>query len=194
MLKKISLITVIAAAVMLSACSSTGVKNKFANCVYPGTNTEAPGWICDEPVDGVSVSATGSAEHSLAGHEFMKQMAETAGRVQLAQQMKIHVANMIKQYAETTGAGKSETVDKVNTSVTKQITDASLVGSRIYNERTAPDGTLYVLMGLDAKSVQEITAAAVQTSMHNDRALWQEFQAGKAQDELAAGIAAQKVQ
>jgi hypothetical protein len=53
---------------------------------------------------------------------------------------------------------------------------------------------MYVLVGLDAASVAKLTEAAVKTSMNNDRALWQKFQAGKAQDEMAAAIAAQKVE
>ncbi len=182
----------------LTACESNPVKEapkaKVADCVFPNTQDTAPGWICDEPVEGMAVSAVGSAEKTAAGIEFMKNMAATAARVQLAQRMKVQVANMVKQYVETTGAGKDETVDKVNTSVTKQITNETLVGTRIYKSRQGPDGTMYVLVGLDEPSVQKLTEAAVKTSMNNDRALWQKFQAGKSQDEMAAAIAQQKVE
>jgi hypothetical protein len=182
----------------LSACDSNPTKEtpkaKVADCVFPNTQEPAPGWICDEPVEGVEVSAVGSAEKTAAGMDFMKQMAATSARVQLAQRMKVQVQNMIKQYAETTGAASSETVDKVNTSVTKQITDQTLVGTRIFKSRSAPDGTLYVLVGLDEASAQKLTESSVKTSMNNDKALWQKFQAGKAQDEMAADIAKQKVE
>ena len=182
----------------LVACGSNPTKEapkaKVADCVFPNTQEAAPGWICDEPVEGVEVSAVGSAEPTAAGQDFMKQMAATSARVQLAQRMKIQVQNMIKQYAETTGAGKDETVDKVNTSVTKQITDQTLVGTRIFKSRTGSDGRMYVLVGLDAASVAKLTEAAVKTSMGNDKALWQKFQAGKSQDEMAADIAKQKLE
>lgn len=181
----------------LAACGSTPAKEtakpKVADCVFPNTQEAAPGWICDEPVDGVEISAVGTAEKSAAGLDFMKQMAATSARVQLAQRMKVQVQNMIKQYVETTGASKDETVDKVNTSVTKQITDETLVGTKVFKSRIAPDGTIYVLVGLDEASVQKLTEAAVKTSMNNERALWQKLQAGKAQDELAADIAKQKL-
>ena len=127
-----------------------------------------------------------------AGHDFMKQMAATAARVHLAQQMKVQVQNMIKQYAETTGAGSKETVDRVNTSVTKQITDQTLQGTKIFRSIQAPDGTMYVLVGLDEASAQKLTETAVKTSMNNDQAAWQQFKASKGQDELAADIAKQK--
>ena len=188
-----------ALALGLAACESNPSKEApkskvVADCVFPNTQEPAPGWVCDEPVDGVSVSAVGSAEKSGAGIDFMKQMAATSARVQLAQRMRVHVANSIKQFAETTGAGKDETVDKVNTSVTKQITDETLVGTKIFKSRAAPDGTMYVLVGLDEASAEALTKSAVKTSMNNDRALWQKFQAGKAQDEMAADIAKQKVE
>jgi hypothetical protein len=160
------------------------------DCVFPDAQTTpAPGWICDEPVEGVEVSAVGSAQKSAAGHSHMKQMAATDARVQLAQRMKVHVGNMVKQYVETTGAGETETVDRVMTSVTKQITDESLVGSRIYKSRTSPSGTLYVLVGLDDMKAEEATKEALKTSMKNEKALWQQFKAQKGHDELADEIA-----
>jgi hypothetical protein len=123
----------------------------------------------------------------------MKQMAATEARVQLAQNMKVQVQNMIKQYAETTGAGSKETVDRVNTSVTKQITDQTLQGTKIFRSIVAPDGTMYVLVGLDEVAAQKLTENAVKTSMNNDQAAWQQFKAQKGHDELAAEIAKQKV-
>ena len=123
----------VALAALLTACGGEEVKQAAPDCVFPDApNTPAPGWICDEPVEGVEVSAVGVAEKSAAGHSFMKNMASTDARVQLAQSMKVHVQNMVKQYAETTGAASTETVDKVNTSVTKQITDQTLVGTKVF--------------------------------------------------------------
>jgi uncharacterized protein YeaO (DUF488 family) len=181
---------VLAAALLLTACGSDDVKQAAPDCVFPDApGASAPGWICDEPVDGVEVSAVGVAEKSAAGHSFMKNMAATDARVQLAQAMKVHVQNMVKQYAETTGAADTETVDKVNTSVTKQITDETLVGTKIYKTRTSPNGSLYVLLGMDPNTTVTATQNALRTSMNNDKALWQQFKAQKAQDELAAEIA-----
>ena len=178
---------------LLTGCGSDEIKQEAPDCVFPDSpTTDAPGWVCDQPVEGVEVSAVGMAEKSAAGHSFMKNMAATDARVHLAQSMKVHVQNMVKQYAETTGAADSETVDKVNTSVTKQITDETLVGTKIYKTRTSPNGTLYVLLGMDAAMAAQATENALKTSMGNDKALWQQFKAQKAQDELAADIANMK--
>ncbi len=178
----------------VAACSSAPAKvEKMAECVFPGSDKEAPLWVCDAPVEGMTVGAVGSSAKSDAGIAFMKQMAATEARVQLAQNMKVQVQNMIKQYAETTGAASAETVDRVNTSVTKQITDQTLQGTKIFRSIVGPDGTMYVLVGLDEAGAQKLTETAVKTSMNNDQAAWQQFKAQKGQDELAAEIAKQKV-
>ncbi len=177
---------------LLAACGGE-VKQAAPDCVFPDApGTVAPGWVCDEPVEGVEVAAVGAAEKSAAGHSFMKNMAATDARVQLAQRMKVHVQNMVKQYAETTGAASTETVDKVNTSVTKQITDQTLVGTKIFKSRVSPNGTLYVLLGMDEKSTATATQEALRTIMNNDAALWQQFNAQEGQDELASSIANMK--
>jgi hypothetical protein len=181
-------------ALSVAACSTPPAKvEKVAECVFPGSDKPAPLWVCDAPVEGMTVGAVGSAAKSDAGIAFMKQMAATEARVQLAQNMKVQVQNMIKQYAETTGAGSKETVDRVNTSVTKQITDQTLQGTKIFRSIVAPDGTMFVLVGLDEAGAQKLTETAVKTSMNNDQAAWQQFKAQKGQDELAAEIAKQKV-
>lgn len=182
------LIAGVAMSAILAGCGEEK-KQDVADCVFPDApGTAAPGWVCDEPVEGVEVSAVGSAQKSGAGHDFMKQMASTSARVQLAQNMQVQVRNMVKQYIETTGAADSETVDKVMTSVTKQITNETLVGTKIYKTRSSPTGNLYVLVGMDEASVEKATKNAVKTSMKNERALWQQFKAQKSQDELAAEI------
>lgn len=188
---KLRSLFVASATTFLVACGSNQTAPQpVASCVFPdGSNQPAPEWICGAPVDGVDLSAVGYADKSGAGISFMKQMAATSARVELAQTFKVEVQNMIKQFSETTGAGDSETVDQVNTSVTKQITKETLVGSRIFRQMPTPTGGMVVLVGLAPETVTKLAENTLKTSMKNDRALWQKFQAGKAQDELAAEIA-----
>jgi hypothetical protein len=173
----------------LAGCASNQPNLTMAECTFPDSPEQvAPGWVCDEPVAGVELSAIGYAQKSSAGLSFMKQMAVADARVQLAQSFKTHVTNMIKQYAETTGAADSETVDQVNTSVSKLITSETLIGSRLFKSRTSTVGGLYVIVGLDSSNVQKAAEDSINSSMKNDAALWQQFKAKKAQDELAAEI------
>lgn len=190
MKKRFTLGAGIIAVSVMSGCAN---KPPVEECVFPDdAKVAAPGWVCDQPVDGYSMTAVGSAESSGAGQDFMKQMAATSARVQLAQRMRVTVVNMIKQYAETTGAAKGETVDLVNSSVTKQLTDESLIGSKVIKSRASPTGRFYVLLAMDPDSVAKAAESALKTSMNNDKALWQKFQSQKAQDELAADIAKQR--
>lgn len=181
---------VLAAAVALTACGSKPKKEaKAPDCTFPDSpKDKAPDWVCDAPVEGVAVSAVGYYQKSAAGVSFMRDQAAADGRVKLAQQMRVRVTNMIKQYVETTGSGTSETVDKVNASVSKLITAETLVGSRSFRTITSPNGSVYMLMGLDPSLAKSQTEQALKTSMNNDRALWQQFKASQGQSELAAEI------
>ena len=194
-MKKLALVISMVAASLLAGCLATppAVKapaaTKAPDCLWPGTSQAAPGWTCDEPVEGVAVSATGIHEKSAAGLQFQKDQAAASARVALAQQYKVHVANLVKQYLETTGVGSSETVDKVNTSVSKLITNQTLEGSRLFKSAVSPSGAMYVLVGMDEKVAASQTQQVLKTSMNNDPAVWQQLKAKQGQDELAAAIA-----
>ena len=165
-----------------------------ADCVFPYNSEAAPAWVCDALVEGVEVSAVGSFEKSIAGENFMKQMAAASARGSLAERMKEQVANMLKQYLASHGATSGAIIGRLMSSVTKQITNEMLVGTRIYKSRVAQDGRMYVLVGLDEAAAQRVTETAFKMSMNNDSALWQQLRADKAQDELASEIARQREQ
>jgi len=160
-----------------------------ADCTFPN-QTVAPGWVCDEPVPGLEIQAVGTAEKSSAGQAYMKDMAKAAALGHLAEQFKVKVAKMVKQYIGTTGVGTTETVDAAASSTIKTITANTMEGARIYKTLTGPEGRMYVLLGLDAEKTTTLVESAVKSSMKNESALWQEFKAQKSHDELAADIAA----
>lgn len=183
---KFALPIALMAGALLVGCSSAPKTQPVAECTFAdGSNQAAPAWVCGAPVDGVELSAVGYADKSGAGVNFMKQMAATAARVELAQTFRVDVQNMIKQFAETTGAADSETVDMVNTSVTKQITKETLSGSKIFRQMATPTGGMVVVVGLDAATYEKLQQHTLQTSMNNEKALWQKFNAEKSFDELA---------
>lgn len=188
-------LTISLALLLLTACGKDdGPKNvdnisNSPDCVFPDSpDNSAPSWVCDEPVKGIEVSTVGIAEPTKAGISYQKQQAETDGRVRMAQRIRTRVQNLIKQYAETTGIGDSQTVDRVNSSVTRQLTNQELVGSRLYTSLASPNGALYVLMGIDKDSVNNLLEDALDNSINDDSAVWQKIQAGKAHDELVEEI------
>ncbi|AZR82684.1 MULTISPECIES: LPP20 family lipoprotein [Piscirickettsiaceae] len=202
-MKKTLCLGLLVAVGAMSGCSTQEKKDEsaekqnplaVADCVFPNTNVAAPGWICDEPVDSLAISAVGIAEPSKAGISFMKDMAAADGRGRLAEQIKVQVQKMVKQYLGTTGVADTETVDAAASSTLKTITNQSLVGSKVYKTRTGPNGKLYALVGMDKATQDKIVETAVRTSMKNDQALWQQFKAQQSFDEMARDIANQQVQ
>lgn len=198
---KLKLTSVFAAGLVLAACSSkqevaqAPAPTPVPDCVFAdGSNQAAPEWVCGAPVDGLALSAVGYSEKSAAGPNYMKQMAATAARVELAQILSANVQNMVKQYVETTGAADAETVDRVKSVVTKQVTEQTLVGSRVVRQMPTPSGGLVVLVGLDPKQTDGIVENILRSSMKNNAAIFQKLEAKKSFDELAAEIAKQKVQ
>jgi hypothetical protein len=91
---------------------------------------------------------------------------------------------MVKNFTQATGVGDDQTVDKVSAQVSKQIANETLNGSRQKDIWMSPCNELYVLVVLDPATVQEYAKQAVQSSYKNDQALWQQFQAKKAYEEL----------
>lgn len=160
-----------------------------ADCVFPN-QAPAPGWICNEPVPGLDIQAVGIGEKSAAGYGYMKDMAKASALGELAEQFKVHVNKMVKQYIGTTGMGSTETVDAAASSTIKTITSKTVEGARVYKTRTGPEGRMYVLIGLDTNITKTLTEKAVRTSMKKESALWQEFMAQKSHAEMAAEIAA----
>ncbi|ADU66767.1 hypothetical protein LGV61_10180 [Desulfurispirillum indicum] len=171
---------------ILAVVAGCGKKaGEVLECTYPDAPTvQAPLWVCGYPVEGIEVSAVGSHPVSAAGVNFTQTMAEAAAMERLARSMQVHVAQRIQRYTETTGVGDAETVDTVNQSVSRLLTSQNLHGAKRYRIITSPANTTYVLMGLDAASLEELTRQTLQTSMNNDQAAWQQLRAQKAQEEL----------
>lgn len=190
---KLKLVSFLMSSVVLVACSKDVVNTPVTavpDCVFAdGSNQAAPDWVCGAPVDGVALSAVGYSEKSAAGPNYMKQMAATAARVELAQVLSVDLQNMVKQYVETTGAGDAETVDRVNSVVTKQVTEQQLIGSQVVRQMPTPSGGLVVLVGLDPSQAEGVAESILRTSMRNEAALFQKLEAEKSFDELAEEIA-----
>jgi hypothetical protein len=143
----------------------------------------APSWTCVPMVEG-AYAGVGVAPKSAAGMGHMRREALAAGRSDLAQQIKAQVKDKVEAFTRTTGVGDNETVDKVTTSVTKQVAKIDLSGSKAVDAWTAPSGTLYLLVTVPEATVNGEVKNAVKTSFKNDQALWQQFQSQQALEGL----------
>lgn len=179
-MKKMVVLTamLIFALTFLGGCAST-------KDVMEDEFEDAPSWVLD---GGSSVeegaAAVGSAKISKAGMNFTRTEALAYGRDELAKQLGVKVKNMVKNFTQTTGIGDDETVDKVSSQVSTQVTKETISGSRQKEMWISPSKDLYVLVFIDNETLKTAVKNSVQTSMKNEAALWQQFQAKKAYDDL----------
>ena len=129
------------------------------------------------------ISSAGSAKIGQAGMQFAITEAEANARDSMARQMQVKIANMVKNFTQQTGVGDSQTVDKVVSSVSKQVTQQELVGTQRKDMWISPSGELWVLMSMSEQNVLAVKNA-VKSSFNNDAALHQQVLAKQAQDEL----------
>ncbi len=146
-------------------------------------NVLAPKWTCIPMVEG-AYAGVGISPKSAAGVGHMRRVATANGRSDLAQQIKSQVKDKVETFTRTTGLGDAETVDNVNTAVSKQIAKVDLQGSKAVDAWTAPSGALYLLVTVPEATVNGEVKAAVKTSFKNDNALWQQFQSKNALEGL----------
>lgn len=154
----------------------------------PTSNSNLPEWVENPPEGGLS--ASGSAEVGQAGFNFARNEAAANARNELATSLDVKVKRMFKQFAETTGVGDDQTIDKVVTDVSKQLTKVDLKGSIIKKTKRI-DNTVWVLVAVQpevAAQVADTMKKAAITSFKNDKALWQKFQAKKGHEELEKEI------
>jgi hypothetical protein len=151
----------------------------------------APDWMCDPFVDG-GLAAVGSAPVNPLGKSFQQTEAMANARDALARELGTKVKNMFKQFAQSTGVGENQSVEKVATNVSKQISSQNIEGARQRGRWINPeDKTLYIHVVMDptyVASFKEEAKKVVKTSLKNDEALYQQFLAKRAMDELDAEI------
>ena len=187
-MKRLLFSSAIIATMLFTGCGSSNksITPKAPQCQIDGTS--APVWVCNggANMEG-GVFAVGSAQKTPLGIGFQRQEAMAAARDALSRQISIKVKNMFKSYMSSTGVGNAQTAERVATSVSKQLAYQTLRNSKLLNTWISPKGTMFVLVGIKG-SIKNAVKQAVKTTFHNDQALWQEFKAKKAQEELDSEI------
>ncbi len=193
-MRKVILIIVCGLVALAAGCGGgKAVKEETASrgpCMFPDDRvTRAPEWVCTRSYPGVEIAAVGSHAKSSAGYEFQKNMAATAARAELAREVKVAIQARITKYASEK-ALRSVNLDDVsesNESATKQITNATLTGSRIYEVSANPKtGTLFVLVGIDQELADKLARHVLRSEMLADPSRWKklEDEAGRRQKDL----------
>lgn len=158
-------------------------KSSYAKCL-----TDAPGWVLNENINNTGLYAMGSAKIGKAGLSFALEEAEAVARDRLARRMIVKVKNMTKRFIQSISNGDTENIDKVVTSVSKQVSYITLSGSRTVKKWISPCDEIYVLITVDAVYVQDELKKAILTSLKKEKNLWKLFKAEKAYKDLEREI------
>jgi ribosomal protein S20 len=181
MKKLLLLLSVVA--LLAAGCVGPKPKDELVDPCFKG----APGWVVNPQVEG-ALAAAGAAQKSAAGMQFTRDAAMANARSEISRIIEVKVNTMMKDFTQVTGVGDAETVDRVTSSVSKQISSQVLQGTMQKDAWMSPCGELYVLVVLDPSKVGSAAKESVVSSMKNDKALWQQFLSQKAQDELDAAV------
>jgi hypothetical protein len=183
----LKLSTTLAITAVLAACGST---QKSAEEL----NANIPDWVLNPVIeDGIASSVCVPS----SGHMSTDKAQATAlSRTELAQQINTRVKALDKTYQERVDVDGQAAVGNTFTSVSKQLTNQSLVGARVIKTSYANfDGKnqLCVLTALGSSSTKELFDNIIKESERNlsidqEKVLYQEFKAQKAQEELEAEL------
>jgi hypothetical protein len=180
-MKKIYISTVVILGTLLFiGCSDKEIKPKspeqvVGECVV--SNLKAPKWVCGNITEKKGlIFDVGSAHSSAGGFAFTKKNALANARGNMAQQINVLVKDKVEQYMSSTGIGDSETIDTISTQVSKQVAKVSLNGSKQINLWQGKD-EVFVLISMDNARIGQEVVKNIKTSLNNDNAMWQKFQA-----------------
>lgn len=184
----IKIVTALTVSAVLAACGSTP-KNSMEEL-----NKNIPEWVLNPVLeDGIASSVCVAS----SGHMSTdKSQATALARVELAQQIDTRVRAMDKTYQEKISVGDKTTTGITYNSVSKQLTDQALTGSRVIKTAYANfDGKnqLCVLAAMGQSSTKElfdniINASDRQLTMNQEEVLYLEFKAQKLQGELESEL------
>ncbi|MDD5058982.1 MAG: hypothetical protein PHQ60_14015 [Sideroxydans sp.] len=147
-------------------------------CRYPGSYVQAPGWICDEPVEGWMVTAVGTAEKEEFAGDVSKQTEEAAVRARqsMGENMDATTQRVAQDYLQQTKPDDTSTRDAVAmleageqhiqikqvaaadafgaysvsiSHVPRRVREMVLQKSKVIKSAVGPNGTVYVLVGMN---------------------------------------------
>lgn len=187
---KKTLLTLSLLTLFLVGCGNKEVKEEKQKVTPVETKAykDYPDWVFQPDYKG-GIAAVGQAKVGQAGLAFARQEALAMARGELSRMIEVQVDDMFKNYVNSVGVGGQDGVEKVSTSISRQVSSVAIQGSKQVNYWMNKEGTeVYVLVAVANDDLKKQTLDTVKTTLGNDQALWQEFKSQKAQDELDAAV------
>lgn len=190
---KLKILTTLAAVSLLSACATQEAAPTAAPAA-PATaaaSQQLPSWVLNPVVeDGFADTQCVSAT---ADMNILKNKAVALARAEIAKQINVSVKAMDKTYQNLTDTAQGSTSGSTFESVSKQVTQAQLSGSRAvkieyidFPDKTLKLCALVTLSPAITKSLFDnlVTESSRDISPTNEAVLYQQFLAHKAQSEM----------
>lgn len=172
---------------IITGCSTMNDKNEdlsaVQGCTFTGTKEKAPDWVCTGNY-GELTTGRGSYDRNNASENLSFQIAQQRARADLARKLALNVKTALNDYESVTGSNFDERLEKHAQGITKSELDMPIEGSRVYASVIGPDGTMYILVGLDEEMAKLNKRRFIKSSFQNAEAIWTKNEAEKAYKQL----------
>ena len=188
-LVKLSLMIVLTALVMINCSGAPEVTDMPSqkDGKNPKGPSDLPDWYINTPEeDDMYIYAVGTGESRKMNLAIDK--AKQAGKVELSERISANVTSQVKNFSQEAGMDENTQVIEFYQSTSKSVTDNTLNGVSVLKrypyQKSGGTWIAYVQMGLKKDAV----STAVVNVIQNEEALYAEFKASQAFQELEAAV------
>lgn len=143
---------------------------------------DVPEWFLNPPEAEDAIYGVGMAKKQ--NPSLARKASIARARDEIASQVQTKVQSMLKDFMQESGIGENAQALEFTQSVSKQVTDMSLQGSKVKEVYPAKDGTFYALVEYPLASLRQSTLSEAQ----KEEALYNEFKAQQGFDALEKEI------
>ncbi len=143
---------------------------------------DAPEWFLMHPEAEDAIYGVGMAKKQ--NPTLARKAAIARARDDVAGQVEIKVSSMIKDFMQESGIGENAQSLEFTQSVSKQVVDISLQGSKVQEVYPGNDGTIYALVEYPLNALRQSTLSEAQ----KQEALYNEFKAQQGFEALEKAI------
>lgn len=172
------------ALLLLTSCSSTQkiLHTNISECTI--NEVAQPDWICSDGkiIEG-SWTAVGTTKISNLGVEYIKSEVLIVGRLKLTKKLASSLPVKIQEFTQRVDIKSKQTIDKLTTDVTTQLSKIVQLRSKLLKYRQVND-TLYALVGVSQNRLHKNVKQVIKNSLKRDHTLWLSLQTKNVQQIL----------
>ena len=184
---KLSAITVLTLLVMINCSGRPAVDDAPSSAKNPKGPTDLPEWFINTPEeDDTYIYSVGTGESRDMSLAIDK--AKQAGKVELSERISANVQSQVKSFTQEAGMSEDTQIMEFYQSTSKTVTNNTLNGVTVLKrypyQKSGGSWVAYVQLGLRKDAVN----TEVVNVIKNEEALYAEFKASQAFQELEAAV------